>query len=103
MTKIKVREVFTSIWSNSDDKPHTLDSGLMREDHYDADGTLHIVLSCDHEEYHVEETEADTFNPVTGHDTYTTHVVVCSDWDCDQSLDIEPDFEEPDYSDIDDY
>lgn len=98
MIKIKVRQVYSSTFSNSEDKPQVVDNGLNNvpeTDYYDDADVLHIKLSCDHEEWHNEETEVDTFNPITGHDTYTSYVVVCDF--CDEQLDIEPDFDEPDY------
>lgn len=97
---IRVNQVYESTWSNSEDKPQLEDKSLLREDFYSDDDTIyHIVLSCDHENYHNEPHEVDTLDGRGEHTTYTSYHVECDD--CGEPLDIEPDFDEPDDYDPD--
>ena len=53
---------------------------------------------CTHEDWHRETTEVDTMRNGE-HDTYETPIAVCDDWDCEQTLDLDPMdlYDEPDY------
>lgn len=101
-TKIRVREVFDSTWSNNeDDRPRAIDvdleslsySELLPNGHERS----HIILGCDHENYGNAAYEVDSLDMAGEHTTYETTGVQC--FDCETWLDIEPNFDEPDRSD----